>query len=325
MKKQNPLSIKLLTSIGRPLFKILKIKPKKGFVYLVPKFMGFLYTFAILILLVVAGLNNSVALFAYTMLLVSLGIMTMLLTNSNLTQVAVEYPMEMICCEGQEINLQVLLRSKKGSECLNLSLECFSKDRSLGLVKQISILKNRELSCSIPICIDHCGIVVVDAIKVSSSYPLGLFRTWTIINSHIKLYAHPKPEGKNLQKKQQAFNDLSQEIQSHEKGSEPEDYYGLRAFRLGDSMFHVDWKAAARSRELLIKEWSQLESYSYEFNLNQVPEAHLLGKLRQLTLWVMQAEKHGASYSLHLDPMLKPVKSLTTSLKALTQYGHKHL
>ena len=287
--------------------------------------MGFLYTFTILTLLVVAGINNSVALFAYTMLLVSLGIMTMLLTNSNMSQVAVESPSECLGCEGSELIVPILLRSKTGSECINLRLECWGDKQLLGFKDQISIAKDRELTCHVPVRLNNCGITVVDTIKVSSSYPLGLFKTWTLIASNIELYAHPKPLGKNLKGQQRAENHSYQKQKNLPSNAEPDDYYGLRPFRPGDSMQHVDWKAAARSREWLIKEWSSPMSLNYIFNLDMVPAKNLLSKLRQLALWVIEAEKQGSAYSLYLGADKNPISSLTPSLKALTQYGHKHL
>lgn len=287
--------------------------------------MGFIYTFTILTLLVVAGINNSVALFAYTMLLVSLGIMTMLMTNGNLSQVAVEYPAEFLACEDQELNLPILLRSKTGSECINLRIECWGNKQQLGFAEQINIAKDREITCFVPINLKTCGITLIDTIKVSSSYPLGIFKTWTLIACTAEIYAHPKPLGKKLDSQQRAINDGTQKQKKLPNNSDPDDYYGLRPFRAGDSMQHVDWKAAARSREWLIKEWSSQVSFDYVFNLEMVPARHLLVKLRQLALWVIQAEKQGSAYSLYLGANHKPITSLSTSLKALTQYGHKHL
>lgn len=287
--------------------------------------MGFLYTFTVLVLLVVAGINNSIALFAYTMLLVILGIMTMLLTNSNLSQVAIEYPAEWMGCEGQVLHLPILLRSKVGGECVNLKLECLANDSLLGLAEQVSVYKNRETTCHVAIPLNKCGILQINTLRVSSSYPLGLLKTWTLIDSNITIYAHPKPLGNNLKAQLNSQFDSSKEQKKIEKGAEPDDYYGLRAFRFGDSIRHIDWKAAARSRELLIKEWSSQEAPNYEFNLDMIRTKNLLMKLRQIALWIMQAEQQGASYNLRLEHAQKPLTSLNRSLKALTQYGHKHL
>ena len=80
-----------------------------------------------------------------------------------------------------------------------------------------------------------------------------------------------------------------------------DDFAGLRAYQASDSPRHIAWKAAARSGDLLTKQFA--EAAAAELWLEWERTAPRLGTEERLSLlagWVLDAERTGASYGMRL-------------------------
>ncbi|MCC6714308.1 MAG: DUF58 domain-containing protein [Gammaproteobacteria bacterium] len=104
------------------------------------------------------------------------------------------------------------------------------------------------------------------------------------------------------------------------------DFAGLRAYRTGDSLRQIAWKALARERGLHVKRFAGGVAAQVELRLRDLrfigdPET----QLSQLARWVMDAERAGISYSLDLDHVLLPAgvgeAHREFCLQALAHYG----
>jgi len=79
----------------------------------------------------------------------------------------------------------------------------------------------------------------------------------------------------------------------------------LRAYQLQDSPRHVAWKAAARSDELLTKQFAGTAGAELWLDLAAVPRAlGLEARVSRLAGWILAAERQGLRYGLRL-PGLK--------------------
>jgi len=88
------------------------------------------------------------------------------------------------------------------------------------------------------------------------------------------------------------------EAYSQEAGGD--DFSGYRNYRPGESLHHLDWKAYARGRSLLVKEfngggcgavwldWQELAGFDDEHRLSQ------------LARWVLGADRLGCDFGLKL-------------------------
>ncbi len=148
----------------------------------------------------------------------------------------------------------------------------------------------------LPLAPARRGIVRIDRLRLTSSHPFGLFRTWTWVHLPIEVLVYPHPSGS-----------LPRPITSgHHPGESSrgasglDEWMGLRPFRDGDSPRQVDWKAYAREAPLLVKEYSPAGSDLCLFDFAQLRIPDIEARLSQLARWVVDAEAGGESYALTL-------------------------
>ena len=140
------------------------------------------------------------------------------------------------------------------------------------------------------------GLVRIDRLRLTSSHPFGLFRTWTWVHLPLEVLVYPHPHGS-----------LPRPITSgrqpgeHPRGSSGlDEWLGLRPFRDGDSPRQVDWKAYAREAPLLVKEYSPAGSDLCLFDFAELRSPDIEARLSQLARWVVDAEAGGERYGLTL-------------------------
>jgi len=143
------------------------------------------------------------------------------------------------------------------------------------------------------------GVHRITALQVSTQYPLGLWRAVRQVPVTIMLSVYPAPRGVPLA---QAQPDPDAEVGAGASGlqREHEDFRGLKAWQLGDSPRHIDWKAAARGTgPLLIKEWA-----GGGHGVTWLSWAATAGddeaRLSQLAKWIVEAHHSALCYGLRL-------------------------
>jgi uncharacterized protein (DUF58 family) len=79
-----------------------------------------------------------------------------------------------------------------------------------------------------------------------------------------------------------------------------DDFAGLRDYVPGEPQRHIDWKAVARGRPLMTKEFAAETKGAVSLDFFEVRFADVEEKLSQLTLWVIEAERARQPYGLRL-------------------------
>ena len=84
-----------------------------------------------------------------------------------------------------------------------------------------------------------------------------------------------------------------------------EDFNGIRAYRSGDSLRQIHWKAYAKGLGLVSKQYaSEAGGTEMWLDLDRAPGAGIEERLGQLCRWIIDAEKAGLRYGLHLPGKL---------------------
>lgn len=85
-----------------------------------------------------------------------------------------------------------------------------------------------------------------------------------------------------------------------------DDFAGVRAWQPGDSPRHIDWKAVARERPMMTKQWTgnQDAFVKLEWESLSLPDEDKIG---QLARWVHDCEAQGTRYTLVLPDKTIPV------------------
>jgi uncharacterized protein (DUF58 family) len=144
------------------------------------------------------------------------------------------------------------------------------------------------------------GWVQLDRLRLVTTHPFGLFRTWTWVHAPIRMLIYPRPVG-SLPMPAHHGSKAGATSRTHTGADE---WVGLRPFRDGDSPRQVDWKAYAREAPLLVKEYSSTAGELRIFEFDSLPALPLEARLEQLARWVVDAEAGGERYGLYLPNLM---------------------
>src|SRR5262249_10659825 len=98
---------------------------------------------------------------------------------------------------------------------------------------------------------DRRGGYPITAFKISTRFPTGFFKKWRKIEAAGEIVIYPKP--KPLDDFYHALPMLAGQVSSHLRGT-GDDLYGLRRYHPSDHIRFIDWKATAKSRELIVRD-----------------------------------------------------------------------
>ena len=154
---------------------------------------------------------------------------------------------------------------------------------------------------------------------VSTVFPFGLFYAWRVFPIEIYYDVYPKPMGRRELPEAQMIGEAFQV----DLGNTGDDYSQHIKYQPGHSQRHIDWKAYARGRPLLVKEFTDGDRSSYQISLEQT-NGMLLERLRQMSLWVHICEQKKVAYSFQLAQKSIPpgmgLHQRNVCLKALAEF-----
>lgn len=275
--------------------------PSRRRIHILPTLAGLLYACTLLIMLIGAiNYDNSLA-YALTFLIACLMPIVILHTYRNLVGLAVITSPPQPVFAGDKAYFPVTLDNRGRSERFALELRRQRSD----IAVSIDLGANRLQTVDIPVAAHKRGRLALGQIRVSSCFPLGLFRTWTTYTSSQIGVVYPRPAGR-----------LPLPTPSDYQGEDQcaplsgtEDFIGFRNYQPGDSIRSIYWKAVARGQDLLIKRFSggdggrQLDLH---WDLTR-PLCDTEARLSQLCLWVIEAEQRGLRYRLCLPRLELPL------------------
>ena len=141
------------------------------------------------------------------------------------------------------------------------------------------------------------GRLVLRRLALTTDYPMGFFRSWKYEATDAAGLVYPRPEGKLPLPLGAAVTADTVAGQ----GGGGEDFMGVRAYQLGESQRHVDWRAVARGQPYLVKQFSGAGTRRVWLewaDTAAVPDIE--GRLAQISRWIVEAEPAGFAYGLRL-------------------------
>lgn len=291
-------------------------------VFILPTKFGSIYLLMVFIMLIAGAAynNNLVNLFAY--FLASVAFICMFQTNDNLKSIEVK---------------QVEMSSGFSDSTLKLVVNLYnsSKKPKFNIQAQFTDLINIEqLEMNQPLLSKSQTRVIsiyespkrghyqIKEIKISTIYPLGLFYSWMYQTCDHDFYVYPKPNGtQKIPPPQFQYQNTSPNSKNNQMG---EDFSEHRNFIKGDSPHHLNWKAFARGRGLLVKEFKTGASQFLLLSINDCKQDFTEEKLEQLSQWVEYCRRQDLSFALNLGDKKfsaqKGSQHIQKCLKALAQY-----
>ncbi len=166
------------------------------------------------------------------------------------------------------------------------------------------------------------GRLPVGAVTIETRYPLGLFRAWSRAEPVAEVLVYPRPAARAPEPPAQAAAD------HRAKGSfgvGADDFVGPRPYREGDPPHRIDWKAFARERGLVVKQFGGDQAAQVWLDWEHVPGADVESRLEVLCRQILDASAQERSFGLRLpgrsmDPG-RGEKHKHRCLEALARFG----
>jgi uncharacterized protein (DUF58 family) len=148
------------------------------------------------------------------------------------------------------------------------------------------------------------GYRYIHQIQLETRYPIGLFRAWCYARVQARITVYPQPARRALEPP------LSAAYRANTKGDlgvGADDFVGFRDYRSGDSLRHLDWKALARERGLVIKKFGGDRADEVWLDWDRLPAVDLEERVSLLCRQVLDAAECGLSYGLRLPSRQVPI------------------
>lgn len=258
-------------------------------IYILPTRAGLIFgLLQFAMLLGAINYNNSLA-YALTFLLTSLAVVSILHTYRNLQGLIFDVGQPRAVFAGEQIHIAVSVTHRERYARYAIKL---GWPRQVPLVTDLQPFETRWLTLTTTAL--HRGRQAIGRITVYTRYPLGLFHAWGFVHfdTHCLVYPQPGPPRKL------PFDAVHFAGEEGDRGRGSDDYAGQRPYHRGDSLRQVNWKAMARERGLLTKQFAGDRAREILLHWDRLDRLDTEARLSQLCRWVLEAEQAGLRYGL---------------------------
>jgi uncharacterized protein (DUF58 family) len=265
-------------------------------VYIVPTPFGHLFIGGALIMMLIGATyqNNLVNLLAFFMM--SLVFISMVQTHNNLKDVKLQKLIGENAFASRHYLVSFVLSNPTKEPRYGLEADLKKKKPHLVFENRLPLLPKGNLKLKASYPAEKRGLTEFSRAKIHTTYPLGLFRAWIWLEGSTKIYIYPEP--KKMRPSPVSFTGEARSVPQSLKGGD--DFHGHRRFQAGDPFGHVDWKAHARGRPLLVKEFNDGAPSPLLFDWIQLEGLETEEKLSTLAFWIDDASQKNLVFGLRI-------------------------
>jgi uncharacterized protein (DUF58 family) len=243
-----------------------------------------------------AAINYAVSLaFGLAFLMVSIFILAILYSFNNLNQLKLRglFSPAVFCGDYAVFKIELSRFSGRNHEALELS---FPESHAT----YVDMIKNDQEPVEVFIKTGERGDFKAPLLKITTYFPLGLCRAWSVVDLDLHCLVYPKPVTFSMA-------DFTGGSANQEESSfvvfGTEDYYGLRDYVPGDSLRQVAWKNLAKGQGMQVKQfvdyvdsqvWLDWDMF-YGFNVEE--------KLSRICFCAVKLAKGDSPYGLKLPEL----------------------
>ncbi|MCI0487871.1 MAG: DUF58 domain-containing protein, partial [Blastocatellia bacterium] len=196
-----------------------------------------------------------------------------LIARMSLADISVQLRFPDHIFAGESANLTVtLINHKRFMPSYSLTIEALSdkpeeeeKDRntsSLNGLGKLSYFMLTPAQANVRQRLQHTfkrrGRYPITGFRIATRFPAGFFKKWRRIDADGEIIVYPKP--KPLDDFYHALPMLVGQIRSHMRGS-GDDLYAIRRYHPSDHMRKIDWKATAKSMEMMVRDHTREDEW----------------------------------------------------------------
>ncbi len=260
-------------------------------IYIFPTRHGIAYSVALLLMLV-GSLNYSSNLgMLFTFLFIGIGCVTILHTWRNLLDIELRVEQPPPVFAGGTARFTARLGESRGRERPAIRLAAGRQTTT-----PVDAAAGVQTRCDLPIPAPRRGEMPLGRVRLSTVYPLGLLRAWAYAQPEVEVLVYPRPaEPSHLQ--------ASPHYASSDRGDRgvgADDYVGPGRYRPGDPPSHLDWKALARERGLVTRQFGGDRAEQLWLDWGALPGMETEARLSLLCRMVLDAAGQEVRYGLRL-------------------------
>ncbi len=280
-----------------------QVKLNQKIIYILPSGSGLVFVTAIA-LVFIAAINYAVSLaFALAFLMVSLFILSIFYTWNNLNRLTLGgLPAAPVFC-GEQIAFNVMLSREPGHthETLELQFQEPPGSRSGSSQQTYSSFLNlvdadRDETRVFALA-RRRGYYPAPLLRVSTTFPLGLARAWSIVDLNMHCLVYPKPIPFQMEEFTSGSGGNDDSTISKEGN---EDFYGIREYVPGDPLRQVAWKNLAKGQGMQVKEFVDYVDSRIWLDWDMFYGFSVEERLSRLCYCVLQLAQRNAPYGLKL-------------------------
>lgn len=289
-------------------------------IYIIPSKLGYIFG-VMLVVMLAASINYSASLgFMLTFTLSSMVLVIMLHTFRNLRHLHIKIGTASNVFVGENLQFPCTLSSEDNSHFYSLYIHCASF-----ISDTINLRPNNKDIVKISLLATKRGEITFPQFRVFTTFPFGLFYSWTLVTPKSTTWVYPKPSKKAIPLPESQESSTT-EHKGSKLGRGTDDFHGMRAYQKGDSYKNIAWKSYAKGQPLQSKEFVSEITSDLWLDQNHLAFSNIEDKLSQLCQWVLDAHQQGLSYGLRLKTeTIKPNKGAMHKqhcLEALARYPH---
>lgn len=273
---------------------------------------GFILMLMVLLLLAINYENNLI--YALTFLLVGVLLVSMIHTHENLRGLTLSSRGSESVYAGQKSRYRLHLAAPS-HPVVGLNIK-YPEGDSLS----ITLAHDEERTVEVSAAVSERGLHQPGVLRISSSYPMGLFSAWSYVDLGQSAWIYPRPvPGGQLP------------LSANQNGSGAqiaignEEFSGLNDYHPGMSLNRVAWSTLAKGMPLQVKEFVEEQGETRWLRWSFWPELSQEARLSRLCDWVLKLDRENKAFGLELPHIKLDVASgpvqLKTALQALAQYG----
>ncbi|THB76463.1 MAG: DUF58 domain-containing protein [Desulfobacteraceae bacterium] len=286
-------------------------------IYILPTALGLVFLTILAGMLVGAvNYNNNLG-FLLTFLLGSMAFISIFHTYKNLAGLTIVSGRAQSVFAGEIAVFELFIKSA-GNDRFSIR---FQLETGEDVTTDIESGRINSLLLSVPTI--RRGVLIPESLLVTSRYPLGLFYGWSRFKPDIECLVYPSPIAASFEKGAGASNQVNRSGQQ-EQSSGVEDFNDLRAYRPGDSMGRIFWKAFSRGRGLVTKTYTGTGGQAVMLDWHLLKDIDAEKRLGLLCHGVLTANQRKQAFGLRIPGVL--IEQNTgdlhekTCLKALALY-----
>ncbi|MGD9842830.1 MAG: DUF58 domain-containing protein [Steroidobacteraceae bacterium] len=264
-------------------------------IYILPTRLGLLYAVTV-VAMGIGGMNygNNLALLLVFML-AALGFVAMHHTHRNLAGLLIHSMANEPVFAGQLAHIHLTIENGSPQSRLALQAEAHL-GKALYTSSCIAVAGDTQAALHLPLTTQRRGWLSIERLIISTRYPFGLFRGWTVLHMPLKCLIYPKPSERNSTPPPTQFD--TRNTEDLQRGDE--EFSGLRAFHAGDSPKRIAWKNYAREQGLMVKQYAGASISTCVLDWDTLAGLDNEARLSRLCRWLIDSHQQGIAYGLKL-------------------------